>query len=37
MYGRISGVIESSKEAEGEGTKKIFPRKEYLNWALYGE
>lgn len=37
MYGRVSGVIESSKEAEGKVSKKIFPRKEYLNWDLYGE
>lgn len=31
IYGRISDVIESSKKAEGEGSKKVFPRKEYLN------
>lgn len=35
MYGRIGGVIESSKETE-EKEEKIFSRKEYLNWDLYG-
>lgn len=37
MCGRVSGVIESSKEAEGKENKKIFSRKECLNWDLYGE
>lgn len=36
MYGRISVVIESSKETE-EKEENIFSRKEYLNWDLYGE
>lgn len=37
ICGRISDVIESSKKAEGERSKQVFPRKEYLNRALYGE